>query len=121
VSGEKTRRSQSRTDVDRLDLDALLDVRGLCVVGELVGEDIRLAQRVDKRRASGAARAWACELGKREKRAGDVPTTMSVNWTPFFTLLRPRCRWDMVDEDGGVVGGRNRLLQRFNRVGLSAN
>jgi hypothetical protein len=39
---------EARTNRDRLDLDAFLDVRGIGVVGLLVGENALSAKGVDK-------------------------------------------------------------------------
>ena len=48
-----------RTDVDGLNLDALLDVGHVGVVGHLMGEDLALAERVHERRTARPGRACA--------------------------------------------------------------
>ena len=46
-----------RTDVDGLNLDALLDMGHVGVVGHLMGEDLALAERVHERRPARPRRA----------------------------------------------------------------
>lgn len=57
VSGHSAGRYNAvRTDCDWLDSDALLDVRGLWIITNLVCDDLRLAEGVYKRRAAGSRR-----------------------------------------------------------------
>lgn len=76
-----------RTNVDGLDADALLDVGGLWVVVDLVCEHAGLAEGVDECGATGAGCAWTASerAGSGARQRADRPTTMTVNWTPFFT------------------------------------
>lgn len=55
------------TDVDRLNFDALLNVSRRWVVRDLVLEDLGLAERVHKRRASRARRSYRSTHRKSEK------------------------------------------------------
>ena len=102
------------TNVVRLDLDALLDMCHLGVVGLSLGDNVGIAQSVDE---GGATKTGsACEFGcitslttqktmvsgtfhatkvVSSKDEGDdqdenIPTTIKVNWNPFLTFfLRP--------------------------------
>lgn len=104
---------ERRTDIDRLDANALFDVCNVCIVCNLVRKDLGFAERVDE---GGATRArCTCvfcgqvhektrrkmvrrvpnRVTHREKKDG-VPTTITVNWTPFLTLFPLRLAYDMM-------------------------
>lgn len=87
------------TNVHRLDPDALLDMCAIGVVRYFVGQHLRLAQGVHESRASSTRctykphpkpknefrvqrKEWLDSEAKK-----NIPTTMTVNWTPFFTLF----------------------------------
>lgn len=102
----------ARTDIDWLDLDALLQVRVLRVVRYLVVQHLRLAERIHERRATRPGRACLQSYHAKKanidcqhcppaplneaKKKGNAPTTMTVNCTPFFTFPLRLAAYDMV-------------------------
>jgi hypothetical protein len=99
-----TQEASRRTDVDWLDSDALFDVGHVGTVGDLVVQDLGLAEGVDKGgapSARGTLTTVSMAFGGQEQRARgrgtmgnrteSSPTTMRLNWTPFLTLF-PRRR-----------------------------
>ncbi len=60
------------TNVDRLDPDALLDVRSLGVVADLVREHLRLAERVHEGGASSAGSTYTTEIPSVLREGGDT-------------------------------------------------
>ena len=92
-----------RTDCDGLDLDALLDVCRVCVVGLLVGQNGLAAERVhesgstckgretvvSKLRSFVKTQTHSMPLMERWQHSPvpDAPQTIKQNWIPFLTFF----------------------------------
>ena len=101
--------SKRHTNVNRFDSNALLDVRGVWVVRHLVGQDLGIAEGVDKGCATGSRSTCKIQFFGARRRAAHPPTTMRVNWTPFLILFPLRLpAKDILSENEFLNFGRRR-------------
>lgn len=80
----------ARTDGDGLDLDALLDMGAVGIVGVLVGEDALAAEGVDEGGPAWVSRDVRYAVDWQERKdlpVPEAPHTIRQNWMPFLTFF----------------------------------